>query len=438
MKRVAILTDFINHDPAYSLCSVVANQTKMLAMDGYPTTVIVRPEFEQWVKQQVPVPVGVGATALQTRDNPYGDAEIVAIDPGRTGSNTVEVGDFSGAEIVELTRQLKAALADIDVCLTHDLVFQPNQWKYHIAARRVARELPSLKWLHWVHSNPANFDVLDQVGEFREEIEPPFPNGQLVVMHVEERQRKAAICGYPLHQTVIIPNPIDFTESYHPAALEAIEKGGLWDADCIAVYPCRLDRGKQPHILVEVFAQLIAMGADAQIVFVDFHSVGGDKAEYREDMKAKARVAGVPVLFTSELDYPEANYHIPHKAVMDLLEFGDILIHPSRSESDPLVVPEAAWKRCGLILNYDLPLFHLYEGRALLYKFSSNIDVTTGMPGQTDTNYDDRDGYMRHVAGGIAYLMSKESTLYWHAKMRKTRSLQAVWRRHLWPAIEAS
>jgi hypothetical protein len=28
--RTAILTDFVSHDPAYSLCGVVANQVKML------------------------------------------------------------------------------------------------------------------------------------------------------------------------------------------------------------------------------------------------------------------------------------------------------------------------------------------------------------------------------------------------------------------------
>jgi len=423
MKKVCILTDFINHDPAYSLCGVVANQVKMLAMDGYPTKVVVRPPFLDWLKQH---------------DNPYGEANIVPIDPGKTGSNEVELDDFSDAEIMQLAHQLKGALADVDVVLTHDMIFQPNQWKYHIAARRVTKELPNLRWMHWVHSNASNFDVPNQVGEFKPELEGPFPNSRLVVMHVEERQRKAHILGYDLRDTVIIPNPIDFTEDYHPAALEAIEKGGLWDADCIAVYPCRLDRGKQPHIVVEVFAELLDMGADARVVFVDFHSVGGDKAEYRDDMKALARTRGLKALFTSDLEYPEAKYHIPHKAVMDLLDFGDILIHPSMSESDPLILPEAAWKRLGLVLNYDLPLFRLYEGRSLQYKFSSGIDATTGMPGNTKTEYDDRAGYMRHVAGGIAYLMSNESALYLHAKMRKTRNPQAVWRRHLWPAIEAA
>ena len=123
---------------------------------------------------------------------------------------------------------------------------------------------------------------------------------------------------------------------------------------------------------------------------------------------------------------------------MDLFDFADVMVHPSQSESDPLVLPEAAWARCGLVLNFDLPMFRLWQNRALLYKFSSNVDVATGMPGDTTTKYGDRQAYMRHVAGGIAYMMGNDPVLLNHARMRKERSLKAVWQKHLWPAIEAN
>ena len=411
MRRVAILTDFINHDPAYSLCAVVANQAKMLHMGGYEFKVLTRASFAA----------------------PY---EMQVLDPGETGSNVVNITSKSASEIDSLTEQLRSALVGIDVVLTHDLLCQANMWKYHVAARRIARERPDLRWFHWVHSGSST-DISDQAGRFLAGPRGTFPHSRLVVFHDEEAMRKRAAFGYEMHETMIIPNPIDFTEDYHPVALRAIEKGGLWDTDIIAVYPCRLDRGKQPHIIIEVFAELRAMGWDARIVIVDFHSTSGDKAVYRESMKRQADSTSVPLLFTSELG-KDTSYHVSHRAVMDLFDFADVMVHPSQSESDPLVLPEAAWKRCGLVLNFDLPLARMWQNRALLYKFSSNVDVATGMPGRTNTEYGDRRSYMRHVAGGIAYMMGNDPVLLNHARMRKERSLKAVWEKHLWPAIEVN
>lgn len=412
MKRVAILTDFVGHDPAYSLCTVVANQAKMLHMGGYEFKVLIRAPFEA----------------------PY-ESEMVILDPGEIGSNIVNITGRSGAEIDSLAAQIGDVLADIDVVLTHDLLCQPNLWKYRVAAERVAADRAGLCWLHWVHSG-ASVDIRDQCGRFAVKY-GQFPHSRLVVFHEEEAMRKRQEFGYEMRETVVIPNPIDFAEGYHPAALEAIERGGLWDADIIAVYPCRLDRGKQPHIIIEVFAELRAMGWDARAVIIDFHSTAGDKATYRDSIKAQATQVGVPLVFTSELG-EDTSYHVPHRAVMDLFSFADVLIHPSQSEGDPLIVPEAAWARCGLVLNFDLPMFRLWQNRALLYKFSSNVDVATGMPGRTNTEYGDRPAYMRHVAGGIAYMMGNDPVLLNHARMRKERSLKAVWEKHLWPAIEGT
>jgi len=256
-------------------------------------------------------------------------------------------------------------------------------------------------------------------------------------MHAEEVNRKGGLYGYEQDEIVIIPNAIDFTEYYHPAAKTVVEQAGLTGRDIVALYPCRLDRGKQPHIILEVFRELERMRYDTKVVIADFHSVDGDKAAYRASMKADY---GSLVFFTSDLEGVESgapfNYCLPHQAIMDLFDFADVLMHPSQSECDPLIVPEAIWKRCGLILNFDLPLFRRYDGDALLYKFSSAIDTNTGMPGNTETSYGNRSDYMRHVAAGIAYQMENNPVLKLHARMRKERSLEAVGR-SLWAAIES-
>ncbi len=414
MKRVAILTDFINHDPAYSLCGVVGNQIKMLVKNGYKPTVIVKKGFDD--------------------KNAYPDCEVISVDPGRT-SNTVVIDKECGAEINSLGLQLRDALLDIDVVLTHDLIYQAALWKYHVACRRVIKDLPNLKWLHWVHS-ATHTSTANQTGKYKDELRGKFPNSTIVVFHAEEMVRKAGAFGYEIDEAVILSNPLDLTEGYHPAALEAIKVGGLHKADAIAVYPARLDRGKQVEIILEIFGGLVAQGLDARVVVVDFHSTAGDKAVYRSQLKKQAQELNVPTIFTSDLKYPQANYHIPHQAVMDLMDYADIFIHPSRSESDPLTVPEAMWKRCGLMMNFDLPVFRQWDGKALFGKFSSNLDVLTGQPGETNTEYGNREMYMSEMASKIAYVLRNNPILANHVEVRKTRSLEAHWQ-NLWAAIES-
>lgn len=406
--KTAILTDFVSHDPAYSLCNVAWNQLRILAARYKdPPRLIAREGYKPPYK----VP-GV---------------DVLYLDPGELGQNVVEVKPSSEAEIKSLYQQMATALKDIDIVLTHDLIFQANQWKYHVAARRLANERPDMQWLHFVHSATA-WDVAGKTKKYQRELQGVFPNSTLAVFHSEEFNRKASMYGYEQDQTVIIPNPIDLTAHYHPLARLAVSTWQLWRADVILIFPARLDRGKQVDVGCEVTGLMRAQGYDARFIVVDFHSTGGDKATYRDEMRDEG------VHFTSDLAGGE--YHIPHDAVMQLFEYADFLVHPSRSESDPLTLPEAMWQRCGMVLNFDLPLFRLHEGSAIMGKFGSNIDVTTGMPGDTNTEYGSRTDYMRHIGEAIMYWVLYNPILANHVKVRQQRSLEAVAQNNLIPVLE--
>jgi glycosyltransferase involved in cell wall biosynthesis len=366
----------------------------------------------------------------------YPGAEIVKICSGRYGNNRVETTPQSSQEIDVIETELRQALSNIRVVLTHDLIYQPNMWKHHIAARRIAQDRDDLLWVHWVHS-ATNMNVRGKVksksSELGQELDGQFPNSYLVAMHPEEIERKRQIHGYERGDVVLIPNAIDFLDSMHPVAQEVVKKNHLMSTDIIAVYPCRLDRGKQPHVICEVFDELAKMGQRAKVIICDFHSISGDKNRYRTEMKSDY---GHVVFFTSDIE--RCQYSIPHKAVMDLMEIGDVMIHPSRSESDPLILQEAMWKKMGLVLNYDLTVFRQYNVYAQMAKFSSNVDALTGMPGETNTNYGSRRDYMKWVGLCIKRQMEQNPVLKAHQYARRYRSIEGVWKQHLQPVIEAA
>ena len=126
MKRVCVLTDFSNFDPAYSLCRVVASQVTMLARGGYKPRLLVRKGFQH-----------------ERHDADYEGAEIVELDPGEIGGNVVNLTDKTGEEIGRLSAQMLGALKDFDVVMSHDMIYQPNMFKYEIAGRRVAAVQPN-------------------------------------------------------------------------------------------------------------------------------------------------------------------------------------------------------------------------------------------------------------------------------------------------------
>ena len=397
--KIAILTDLLNYDPAYSISTAVKNQLLMLQMRDYNPVLWVKDGYDGSFEQ-------------------YGSPKTIQIEQGKC-DNVVRIDTDIESEIDHIYSQLTQHIQGFDTIITNDLIYQPAQFKMHIAARRFAVENPDTKWVHFVHS-ATDMNTAKQTGKYQRELIGRFPHSTLAVFHNEEKIRKAGLYGYEIDQTAVVPNAYDITEFYEPLTKKVIADNKLWQADMIAVYPCRLDRGKQPNIVIEIFKHLNKMGFYAPVVIADFHSTGGDKEVYRHELR-KLAGSHTPAIFMSDYE----PYHVPHKVIKELFEYGDILIHPSRSESDPLIIPEAAWARCGLVLNMDLRAFH-NRGELIGAKFSSNMDIATGLHGTTETNYSNRDEYMRGIANQIIYHMQNNPVLGGHVEVRQRRSLEAV------------
>jgi glycosyltransferase involved in cell wall biosynthesis len=417
--RIGILTDFVSHDPAYSLCGVVLNQLHMLNLPSE------RPEITVFVRSDPNNFVDIYTGLVD---------HIVELDPGETGSNEVKITEDSEKEIDSLQQQMWVQFRGLDVVLTHDLIYQANMWKYHVAARRLANNPDvKLRWLHWVHSS-TDWDVASQTGKFAAELDGPFPNARLVAFHPEEINRKGTTYGYERDQIATIPNPYHIEAYYHPIAQQLVHDLKLWETELLAIYPARLDRGKQIEVVGDIFRELVNARWDARVIVVDFHSTAGDKATYRNELKTKY---GDFMTFTSDIE--GLSYHVPHEAVLNLFEYADIFIHPSRNEADPLTIPEAEWHSNLLVLNFDLPLMRQWQETAIMGKFSSNIDVNTGMPGATETEYQpNRRAYMRMMAEAILYHAVTNPLMIQHRKVRNERSIQSVFYKSFWPVVSGA
>ena len=67
---------------------------------------------------------------------------------------------------------------------------------------------------------------------------------------------------------------------------DLVNEFDILNADVISVYPCRLDRGKQPQYLIKTMGAIKSLGRKVSCVLFDFHSTGGDKVVYKDELIA--------------------------------------------------------------------------------------------------------------------------------------------------------
>lgn len=428
--KISIFTTFRDADPAYSLNRVVQTQIKMLTDNGYQPTVIVAEGFE---------PI-----------EEYLKAKVVSI-PNVPVSNSVEVDKTFDQDVEALKTALRPILLESDVVLTHDLVYQPAALKHNVAIRDLMKEKElkdKVAFIHWIHSAGAPAALQRFKGgtggsKYLETVGQPFPNSFYIAFNRFSVPRIASWFGVEESLVKYVPHPHDFYEFWHPDAIKIAEKGNLLNKDVIILYPVRLDRGKQPEYIIKIANAVKQSGRSVSAVFVDFHSTGGDKLTYREELKSLALNLGMSeneVIFASEIDGPDKPLRasFPHQVVSNLFEIANTFILPSKSETYSLIAQEAAVRRNFLILNFDFPPFRSIYGDAPAYrKFSSEIDAMSGMDGQTNTQYSNEDAYWLETAGYINYVQEHTRVLELSNQIRKTRNLNYVFKKNIEPLFFA-
>ena len=367
MVRVGILSSFVGWDPTYSLCRIVDEQIRMLVGSGYKPVVIVKAGFRPEEMFALP------------------EVTLRYITPFPASNYIGEAIDATFKQDVEkLKTELIENLKDVDVVLTHDLIYQPESLKINFAARQAIKEddhVSKIRWLHWVHSatGPQTLGKELQQGDvYFQTVSQKFPNSFVIFPNAYSIPRVARDFGYEEDEVKVVPHSTNlpgFCE-WEPLVTKLVMEKNMLSADAIAVYPIRLDRGKQVEIVIKIMAQLKKLGYIVRVIIPDFHSTGGDKVTYREDLKKIALDWGLndfDLTFTSEF-HESWRVNVPRKVIPDLFELSNVFILPSKSETYSLIAQEAALLGNLLMLNHDFSPFRDIYGKDALYKqFSANI-----------------------------------------------------------------
>lgn len=358
-KRVGLMTTFFEAESGYSLVGVTETKIRMLLDHGYDPVVLVQENFES-----PPSPTLWSDTMIDLR-------RVVP----RLDLHEGVAPDFED-RVADIHAPLSKNLHDVDVCITEDIMLQSYFKEHNVAVRLYAKTRPDLLWLHWLHSCPSPSPSSKYPDNCRHTPPPGYlvyPNSYDIgrvanAYNLAEQQWRVKVCraGHAIA-------PLNIGQ-YDDLTRSLVTKAGLLNGDVVAIYPVRLDRGKQPEKIVSLMAGIADAGYEPRLLVVDWQSAGERFQNYIDELLDMARELGIEgkINFTSRLD-DRCSQGIPRHVVTELMDLSNVYIHPSATETYSLVVHEAALRGLLLCLNYDFPVMHeLFGDVAIYFDFSSD------------------------------------------------------------------
>lgn len=423
---VAIITDFRSDDAAYSLCNVANDQLGMFLDNGYQPKFLVTKGYK-------PERNATKATICEL--------------PDQIRQNEVVVDESFNEDVEKLLESFREHLKDVNVVITHDIIYQPACLKHNVALRAYAEERKDIYFLHWIHSATSPFTIADQVGKFpekyKEVVVKKFPRSYYVFFNHWSIPRIAREYRIPEYQVKIVHHPTDYFKfaKYEPYSIELCKKYDLLSKDFVMAYPARLDNGKQLEYGIKMMGALKDLGFSVFFIGVDFHSSSDNpkdpKFQYRTFLKQVAKEWNMEqeVVFTSEFK-PESKVRVPEGVIRDLMDISNVFFMSSCSESYSLVTQEAAMSGNLLILNRNFPpMKELFGPDAINWPANSNVNILDICDGSTTVNYNgqERDDFQRlalEVAGNSA---TKQNLT--RRKLLKERTPGYIFHRELEPLL---
>ena len=419
MTKIGILTTFSNFNPEFSLTSVVRQQLIALVKHGYKPVLFVLDTFTD--DKRVPKGVEVRKILPQLLLEPYGEGDLSNLDK----------------DVEKAKTAMNEHMADLEICLTHDIIFIKTYLPYNIAMRLAINEkLSHIKWLHWMHSGPS-FANLD--GSPWDNLYTLPKNSRLIYMNFTDAIRAAEMYHVLPKDVRTIFNPMDIREFYkfQDVTWELTDDYDLMSADFIAVYPLSTTRmdanGKQLKKAIWIMAELKKKGKSVRMVVPNAHANADKEKKAIEKMYEYAHSKGLErreLVFTSLHKPPEYEGGVPHEVVRDLFTLSNIFLFPTYSENCPLILLEAMAAKNILVLNQDFPALKDFpEHDALYFRFGSTVAPDPQFPNGEDTYYQD-------IATLIISEMEQHKSLKAQMTLRKKFNVDWIFRNQLEPAIK--
>lgn len=384
-SNIAILTNFQDFNPGYSLTGIVSDQCLMLLKNDHNVVLVVSENFNEKYNCDSGV------------SNLFKFANFTLI----KGSKFMHLIDYQTATKItydHIIEQKEAAEIycnifrenNIDVVFTHDFVFTGWNVPFAAACKTVTKMLKeidiTLKWYHWVHSIPSGEKDWWNLKEYGEKHYIVFPN-YIEKVRVAEAFRTEHKNVLAIPHIKDIRTWYDFGEDSNKI-IDACND--VINADFVQVYPCSTDRlsAKQLGIVIKIFSFVKKENFKVFLIIANQWATGRQRKEdinkYKDMGKKYGLIYGDDFIFTSEID-KKFELGISKKTLRELQLLSNIFIFPTKEESFGLVGPESVFSGALPVINKSLTMqFEVMSHECIAYDFGSFHQNT---PIAKDNNY---------------------------------------------------
>ena len=424
--NVAVLTMFNGLDNTYSLVNVVREHLKMLLSAGINVKVLVSEDCPDDDRTGIFADLRLRWVKVTNRLN---GKQIIWNDyslPDGTVHDTFE------EEADTIAKDFENALADVQVCIMHDIHYQGWHLIHNAAIRKARQNLPNVKFIAFTHSAPVNRPLNP---------EWPFsyrycgmPDTTYVYPTYSGLSALAKQYNVPEGRCRVVNNSLDLMSYMGEEVRSLHNEVDLLSPDILIIYPGRLTTGKKFEKVASL-AGVIKKKTEStvRVVFCDFPSMDIDPDLYKSVIIQVGCFYGLSkddVLFTSDMGYPNG---FPRSGVLELFALSNLFICPSYSESFGLTVLEAAGKGNFLVLNEAVPA--LEEIGKKLRAYFMRWDARNFGFDTKEEYKPSEQSYLEEHAGRIVNLMRDDTTLYAKTITRQKYSPQWVWYNQLEPLL---
>jgi len=422
--NVAILTNFQDLNPGYSLTGIVLDQAMMLLKNGHNVHLLVSEQYNKKYDYYLRDRIGEKYVNQFTISPIVTFGHLIDYESSLAWTIKHKVLSCDLAEtLVEYFTQ-----HGIQVAFTHDWIFTGWNLPYAGGVRFTSHLLPHVAWLHWVHSVPSaarDWWKLNFYG----------PQHKIVFPNITDSRRVAEQFHTTAENVYCIPHIKDprVWWNFSDATNDIIDKyPKLMTAEMVQVYPASTDRlsAKGVDKLIKIFGIWKSKGIPVCLLIANQWATGKSRREDIEQFKKIARHAGLEedeFGFTSEF---KENYvgGISTKVLGELQLLQNIFIYPTSEESFGLVGPEAAASGALIITNESLEMMReVFSNTAYPLPFGSYHNIFEPQQGW--------DQYLENAAFVIMNKYIHESAMRAKVKCKQLYNMDALYVKSYLPSM---
>ena len=414
--KIALLTNFNEFHPGYSLTGIVKDQARMLLRHGHEVHLFVNVNYNPKWDDDLPDSVHLRKEVPFTHLIDYNALNELTDEHKQYAEKTAQM--------------LRGELSTFDIAITHDWVFQGWFMPHAIAVAKSTLALPDLRWLHWIHSVPCtNYDWSDM---------QRYGHRHKLVYPTQTERNRVAEQYRGTHADVrVVPHIKDIRSWYdfHVETWDFIDWcPGVLHADVVQVYPASADRlsAKQVDKVMRIFAGIKKQGFSVCLVIADQWATMRSK-ENEEPLKRLACAIGLSddeFRFSSEFADKKYETGLPKRILRELQLCQNLFVFPTTQESFGLVGPEAALSGAYMVINRSLKnQGEIFEHMPMEFDFGAYDN--TFEPGSWDD-------FLRAVSGVIVQRMRENESISTMSIIRRKFNMDTLYRKYYEPLFRES